>query len=483
MADLQLHIEYKNLPNKVILLCMTALFPVWAIIGPATFGLLLGQIIKNPGTFPLDTTVYTCIAIIALLLISIALTAFAEDKYVHVSKSGIAFPLLFLTRLRAGRNRNWSDITNAELIDYGDNHKSNLLALGFNSGEIVPLKIACIKKQDIEQLLLALELWGTNCKRSPQLITYQQDLQNSAHTSGGKGYTQMWEEELGRRFTNTVFIPLEPEHKLQNGRLKIIRQLAFGGLSAIYLAQLNDLDLVVLKEAVVPNQADEAKRKQAEEHLIREAKLLATIDHPNIAHVLDHFMEDGRHYLVLQYINGQDLRQFIKQHGPVSQLEAINWAIVICNILEFLHSQKPPIVHRDLTPDNLIRTNSGEIVLIDFGAANQFLGAATGTIVGKQAYIPAEQLRGNTVTQSDIYALGCTINYLLTGQDPVPLAPSHPGETIAGLNKDLDALIANCTSFEPEDRYQSASEVGLALKALLLHIPADTANTLETRIV
>jgi len=483
MADLQIHIEYKTLPNKIILLGMTVLFPVWAILGPAALGLFIGHTIIHPSAFPLSFTVYVCLAVFALLLICIGLTAFAEDKYIHISKSGIAFPLLFSRKLRAGRNRNWAEITNAELIDYGESNKSNLLALGFNSGEIIPLKIACLKKQDIEQLLLALELWGTNCKRSPQLLTYQQDLQNSYHNGSGKGYTQMWEEELGRRFTNTVFIPLEPEHQLQNGRLRIIRQLAFGGLSAIYLAQLNGLDLVVLKEAVVPNQADEDKRKQAEEHLIREAKLLAKIDHPNIAHVLDHFMEDGRHYLVLQYINGQDLRQFVKQHGPVSQLTAVNWAITICGILIFLHNQNPPIIHRDLTPDNLIYTNQGEVVLIDFGAANQFLGAATGTIIGKQAYIPAEQLRGNTVMQSDIYALGCTISYFLTGQDPLPLAPSHPGTVIVGLNKDLDALISKCTSFEPEDRYQSASEVQEALKQLIPHLQTETANAIEISMI
>jgi serine/threonine-protein kinase len=263
-----------------------------------------------------------------------------------------------------------------------------------------------------------------------------------------------------------VFIPLEPDNALQNGRFKIVRQLAFGGLSAIYLAQMNDLDLVVLKEAVVPKDADKQKQKEAEEHLIREAKLLTLLDHANITHVLDHFFEDGRHYLVLQYLNGQDLRQYVKQNGPVPQEKTIEWAITISDVLTYLHSQQPPIIHRDLTPDNLILTNKGDIVLIDFGAANQFLGAATGTIIGKQAYIPAEQLRGKAVLQSDIYALGCTINYLLTGQDPLPLATAHPKSILDNTDPALDQIVAKCTAFEPEGRYQDIAEVGRALKDL-----------------
>lgn len=478
MADLQINIEYKNRPAKILLSVMTFLFPVWAIVLPAALGLFIGNTIVHSQFLPLMYTVIGCLSLIVFMLMGVFITGFAEDKHIHISKDGIAFPLLFILRLKLRRDRNWTELTNAELLDAMHEKKSKRLILGFSSGEIVPLTVNCMSKQDLEQLFLAIELWATNCKRSPQLITYQQDLQNAGHNSQ-KGYTQMWEEELNRRFTNTVFIPLEPDHRLQNGRLKIIRQLAFGGLSAIYLAQINDLDLVVLKEAVIPAQADEEKRKLAEQHLDREADLLAKLDHPNIAHVLDHFVEDSRHYLVLQYINGQDLRQLIKQSGVVSQETAVKWGIIIASILKFLHNQNPPIIHRDLTPDNLIRTNQGEIVLIDFGAANQFLGAATGTIVGKHAYIPPEQLRGNTVLQSDIYALGCTISYLLTGLDPTPLAPSHPKNINENISAELDSIIAKCTGFEPEDRFQTAAEVEEVLQQLLPHLQGEAKPKVE----
>jgi serine/threonine-protein kinase len=147
-------------------------------------------------------------------------------------------------------------------------------------------------------------------------------------------------------------------------------------------------------------------------------------------------------------------------------------------MLKFLHEQEPPIIHRDLTPDNLIRTNQGEIVLIDFGAANQFLGAATGTIIGKQAYIPPEQLRGKTVLQSDIYALGGTIYYLLTGGDPTPLAPSHLTSINTEVEEKLDAIISKCTAFEAKDRYQTASDVEAALMDVVPLL--ETTKTMQT---
>ncbi len=479
MADLQLHIEYRSLPKRVLLSSITILFPVWAILIPALLGFVIGNTIIRPALIPSNIVILVCCSLVFLQMALLGLSAFSEDKYIHISKNGIAFPLSFLFRLRAGRNREWTDLTDVQLIDYGQSKRFNLIALGFNTGELVPLKITCLSKQDLEQLLMAIELWASNCKRSPELITYQHDLQNTSHSGHKKGYTQMWEEELGRRFTNTVFIPLEPDNTLQNGRFKIIRQLAFGGLSAIYLAQMNGLDLVILKEAVVPKDADKQKQNEAEEYLVREAKLLAQLDHPNITHVLDHFFEDSRHYLVLEYLNGQDLRQYVKQNGPVSQITVIEWAITVSDILKYLHSQQPPIIHRDLTPDNLILTNKGEIVLIDFGAANQFLGAATGTIIGKQAYIPPEQLRGKAILQSDIYALGCTINYLLTGQDPMPLTSAHPKSILASIDSSLDQMVAKCTAFEAEDRYHDAAEVEKALKGLAANFKTDTPTEIE----
>lgn len=463
MAELQLKIPYKTNWSRVLFGIMCTLFPLWAIVGPAALGMLISRMIFTPDAVPLNLAISMSLSMVAFTVASIVLTALAEDNCIYVSKDGLAFPPFFLPRLQYRRNRLWNEVVAAHISDRAAaGGKGGKLMLSFEGSAFLPLDLELLKVKDLEQLFLAVELWGTRCKRSPELIDYQKHVQKQASVSGPSGYTKMWEDELRRRFSTTAFMPLEPDHALQGGRLKVLRQLAFGGLSAIYLAQQNALDLVVLKEAVVPPGADEKARKQAEHILDREAQMLSQLRHPNIARVLDHFVEDERHYLILEYINGPDLRQYVRENGVLSPAQAVQWAIKITEILSYLHMQEPPVIHRDLTPDNLVLSKA-DIFLIDFGAANQFVGAATGTVVGKQAYIPPEQLRGKSVLQSDIYALGGTIYYFLTGKDPLALAEASPRELVPELDDELDSLVRKCTAFEAADRFQTAQELLTAL--------------------
>jgi eukaryotic-like serine/threonine-protein kinase len=104
--------------------------------------------------------------------------------------------------------------------------------------------------------------------------------------------------------------------------------------------------------------------------------------------------------------------------------------------------------------------------LIDFGAANNFMGTATGTLVGKQSYISPEQFRGKARPISDLYSIGCTLHYLLTGKDPEPLAVSHPRELNAAVTEDMDAFVALLTQQEDEDRMQAAAEAAATAKKI-----------------
>jgi serine/threonine-protein kinase len=107
------------------------------------------------------------------------------------------------------------------------------------------------------------------------------------------------------------------------------------------------------------------------------------------------------------------------------------------------------------------------IKVIDFGAANEFVGSATGTIVGKQAYMPPEQLRGKSVMASDLYAFAGTMYFLLTGKDPLPLAVARPKEAVPGIDSQLDEIIARASAFEPGDRQSSANELAGELAGVL----------------
>lgn len=462
MADLEVVIEYKNKPQRVGLFVMGVLMPMWAIVIPFVLGLFVSLLIQHPGQVPPLISMIVLSALIAIPVISVVAAAFFEDDRLLVSKEGFAFPLIFLPQLKFRRARHWSDLKQARLLlaDNQTKTKENLpqgkIDLHFNSGGRALIDLKCFKRAELEQLLLSLEIWGVSCERTPELISLHDQMHNDKLGITTASYTQMWEEELSRRFSATAFIPLEPDRELQGGRIKIQRQLAFGGLSAIYLAQMNDKDMVVVKEAVIPEGTADKSKDKAMELFRREAQLLIKLDHDRIAKVFDHFQEEGRHYLVLEYVRGIDLRQLVKQNGPQPTYNVAKWALQISEILAYLHTQSPPIIHRDLTPDNLVLNEDGSVKLIDFGAANEFVGTATGTLVGKQAYIAPEQLRGKASTLSDIYALGGTLHYLLTAKDPEPLCESQPIELRADVPEKLNNLVFEMTAMEEGDRLQTA---------------------------
>jgi tRNA A-37 threonylcarbamoyl transferase component Bud32 len=467
MSELQVTLRYRYLPARIAFILLMCSTPIWALGAPVLFGTVIGVMLPMPNMVPLMIPLTVCPAALMVILAGLGATTIVEDNRLCLSKNGISFPLFMANRLGGRRSRNWNELLEAKLsLPLDAKGKENPhLSLILADGKSLTLKLRNFDQAGTEQLLLGIEVWANQCKRSPELIEFQHEIQNKSQGLDKIGYTQMWEEELSRRFQSTSFIPLEPGEVLHNGRLKVIRQLAFGGLSAIYLAQENESDVVVLKEAVVPQSADPSVRAEAEKHLARESEMLARLKHPKIAQVLDHFVDRGRHYLKLEYINGTDLRQYVRQNGPVDQLTAMNWGLQILEILQTLHTQDPPIIHRDLTPENLVLAKEA-ITLIDFGAANQFVGVATGTIVGKQAYMPPEQLRGKSSIQSDIYAFGGTMHFLLTGADPLPLSVSRPKKLAPQISDELDNLIARCSEFEPIDRCSSADEVSQAIAVL-----------------
>jgi tRNA A-37 threonylcarbamoyl transferase component Bud32 len=462
VAEFQLIVPYKPLQTKVALTGVVVALPVWSLAAPFLLGAFATWVFRTPNAVTLLQACVVSLTLLAIIILGFVLSAMSEDDKIHLSKDGISFPPFLLGNLGFRRNWRWQSLTSAGLLESGA-EKYLVLGLGQHT---LPLAIKDLQSSKLEELLLALELWGTNCKRSPELLEFQREIQNEGKAIGGHGQTQMWQDELGRRFTATTFVPLEPGRKLQDGRLKVIRQLAFGGLSAIYLVQKNGTDLFVLKEAVVPPNADVDVRAEAERHLHREAEILFSLSHPNIAHVLDHFVEDGRHYLLMEYINGTDLRQLIKQNGGCAEKQVFNWARKMAHILAYLHENVPPVIHRDLTPDNLVLRSDGEVILIDFGASNQFVGTATGTLVGKQAYIAPEQLRGKATPQSDLYALGGTLYFLLTGRDPRPLSQADIKQILPNVSAEMESIITSLTAFECEERCLSARDLLTLLDAV-----------------
>ncbi len=465
MADIVVTLKYPNPRARVAFAIVTALMPVWGAIMPI-MGVALFVLLLILGAPPNQLVLVLGIASSLLLtaLFSAILFIRLADKKLLLSRDGLRLPgssVIFKKR-----EFNWAEISNVifsgSLLEGKQNFAINI---NTKSGDNFKIFAKRLSYEDLEQLVLALELWAEPGTMDDKISFVKDELQVHLHKQisssehSGQSYTEIWEEELERRFNSTAFMVLEPDASLRSGELVIVRQLSFGGLSAIYLCQQNKRELMVLKESVVPADANDELRQQAEQMFEREAKFLMKLAHPNIVKVNDYFVERGRNYLLLEHINGADLRQFVIKNGPLTENRVWQIARTLTEVLKYLHEQNPCIIHRDLTPDNIVLENGRVVKVIDFGAANEFIGTATGTLIGKQSYLPLEQLRGKAVPQSDIYALGCTLFFLLTGEDPEPLAVVRVRSVRHELSEALDEFIAACTDADYKKRPASAADI------------------------
>ncbi|NLF01906.1 MAG: protein kinase, partial [Anaerolineales bacterium] len=266
-------------------------------------------------------------------------------------------------------------------------------------------------------------------------------------------------------------------------RYRIAALLGQGGMGAVYRA--HDLRLqqdVALKEN---RMASPASTRQFE----REAVLMARLRHPNLPRVMDHFVApDGAQYLVMDYIAGEDLGQILARNGPLDERLALAWIERVCDALAYLHSQTPPIVHRDIKPGNIKITPQGEVYLVDFGIAkvgDAHQRTTVGALGVTPGFSPPEQYGGGgTDPRSDIYALGATLYTLVTNECPpesvlrsIKMAALRPPQE---LRPDLSATVAaaleSALATSPTDRPQSVEAFRALLRQRAAESPADHAG-------
>lgn len=347
---------------------------------------------------------------------------------------------------------NWTDVDEVKLLK--DRKGSGQLRL--TAGKIS-------RKLVIDLSNLTMEDRSLLCKRlQSQLpaISFDHEVVQVMTPESDRSYTEIWLQSLTQSPERKTLDPLMPGQIVGEHRFEILRNVGVGGQGKAYLSRRtceSGAPLVVLKETIIPVFADRSVREKALQSFHDEALLLKSLSHSGIVQLVDFFVEDHRAYLVLEHIDGANLRELVLAKGPLTEEQTLDLAIQMSDITNRLNSYG--VVHRDFTPDNLILDSAGRLKLIDFNVAQQILSGSSGTIVGKRAYLAPEQFRGKACHQSDIYSLGCTLHFLLTGCDPEPISQSSPGNENPEISVGLNRVVLKATALPLNQRYQSSNEL------------------------
>ena len=282
------------------------------------------------------------------------------------------------------------------------------------------------------------------------------------------------------------------------GRYEIVRLVGQGGMGAVYRA--NDLRLdgrvcaikEILPNLLVDQRGPDVDLGQTIEQFYQEASVLARLDHPNLPKVSDYFSLDGREYLVMDFIEGRDLQEILsemlRQKKRLSEAQVLLWAAQLLDALHYLHSQDPPVLHRDIKPGNIKITPENRLKLVDFGLVKilQPDDARTVTVVqgrGTVAYTPLEQYggdTGHTDVRTDIYSVGATLYHLLAGTPPQDakerFLKSGLLEPLRQLNPDIstrtERAVFMALATHPDERPPSVA----ALREALFGVERSTKN-------
>jgi len=263
-------------------------------------------------------------------------------------------------------------------------------------------------------------------------------------------------------FTGTL---LDAGTMLEN-RYKILHLIKAGGMGAVYKAINCKLESICAVKELVPCHMEEEEEEKSKEWFKREAKLLARLDHPNLPKVFDYFIINDRYYLVMNFVDGEDLytKLAIEGNPGFPQDKVVEWAKAVLEVLDYLHGQDPVIIYRDIKPANIMVNKYGRVMLVDFGLARTVHNfSIKKTARGTFGYAPLEQYEGEAEPRSDIYALGATMHHLLTGIEPFSFRFDPLREILPDISPELEKIVMKSLEVEVERRFSSAGEMFDAL--------------------
>jgi len=258
---------------------------------------------------------------------------------------------------------------------------------------------------------------------------------------------------------NTQTGQLDPRTLLHR-RYVIMRAIGHGGMAAVYQARDTRRGSICAIKEMSLSTVPSNEQSQAIQNFLAEARILSRLNHANLPAFTDFFTEGERHFLVMEYVDGNTLEDLLERNkGPFSEPRVLGWARQLCDVLEYLHSQQPPVIFRDMKPGNVMLTRTGRIKLIDFGIARLFRssGSQDTQLLGTPGFAPPEQYgSAQTDVRSDIYSLAMTLFHLLTdtiSESGFGLTNVHAN--FPQISSPVARALEKATALRPEDRYES----------------------------
>ncbi len=245
---------------------------------------------------------------------------------------------------------------------------------------------------------------------------------------------------------------------------RILSVIKEGGMGTVYRGMDQWGTPCALKE-LRDQFTDPKERESGIRRFLEEGRLLHSLrDHPAIPKVYRSFVDNGRYYLAMEFIQGEDLEDVLRQRGRFSEAQVLLWADQLCDVLQYLHDNA--LIYRDMKPSNVMVARDGRVKVIDFGIAQLLRPGHRGTMIGTPGYAPPEQYQGITNAQSDEYALAATLHHLLTGRDPREHAPFSfpPAHTLNNdVSRATSRTLQKALQMEMEDRFPTVQAFRQAL--------------------
>ncbi|MFP4497185.1 MAG: protein kinase domain-containing protein [Vulcanimicrobiota bacterium] len=258
--------------------------------------------------------------------------------------------------------------------------------------------------------------------------------------------------------------PQLPSGFILNRRYRVQEYVTSGGMAYIYKIEELQLGKTYALKEMMNYFTNDDERQRAVDRFAREAEILSKLTHPSIPRIVDFFSENDRHYLIMDFIEGEDLDTVLlkQESGRLSQEKVLELLWKLIDLFKYLHNLRPPLIYRDLKPANILITSEERVFLIDFGIARLFVPQTKGTLIGTPGYTPPEQYKGVMDVRADIYALGATLHHLLTGKDPrqeIPFDFEPVEDIVPDVDPTFARLVKKSLSYRMDERFQNIEEL------------------------